>query len=94
MRMNLDADAITGTGSLADNNWLATGWIAVRKRWWLVVGITMAAALVAILYLRNADYLYTATLRVSPAPSTQQPRVGLYQVPWRLTQREGFPKRP
>ena len=50
-------------------SWLADVWHKIRRRGWLVALFALAALLIAVAYLRSADYVYTATLRVSPAPS-------------------------
>ena len=75
--MTSEIEAAAAADEAGTPNWLANGWAAVRRRWWLVLGITVLAALIAVVYLRGADYVYTATLRVSPAPSAQPPRPGL-----------------
>ena len=60
-----------------DDNWLAGVWATLRARKWLVLAVTLASLLAAIVYLRTATYVYTAELRVYAAPST----TGGSQVP-------------
>jgi hypothetical protein len=43
---------------------------AIAARWWLAPAGIAVALLLALLWLRQADYLYTATLRVSAAPAS------------------------
>jgi uncharacterized protein involved in exopolysaccharide biosynthesis len=50
---------------------------ALKARWWLVIGAALLSLLAAILYLRSADYLYTAELRVAAAPGTASNGAGL-----------------
>ncbi len=75
--MTSEIEAAAALDEMEQPNWLANGWRAVLRRWWLVLGVTLIATLIAVFYLRGADYLYTASLRVSPAPSAQPPRQGL-----------------
>ena len=75
MMMTIDTDRDV-FDEPAGPSWLASSWAVIRQRWWLVAGVTLAAAIVALAYLRSADYLYTATLRIAPAPSTQSGRPG------------------
>jgi len=60
----------------AEDNWLSGVWATLKARWWLVLGITIAALIAAVVYLRVADYLYTAELHVYAAPSTNGTPVG------------------
>lgn len=41
------------------------------RRWWVVIAAALGL-LLAILYLRTADYRYTASLRVAPAPGSNR----------------------
>lgn len=59
--------AETPTG---DANWLGAAWAKVRRRWWLVLIFALLGLLAAVVYLRTADYTYTAELRVSAAESS------------------------
>ncbi|WP_416906858.1 MAG: hypothetical protein ACMVO5_07260 [Polymorphobacter sp.] len=50
---------------------LSTSFVrALQQRWLLVAGATLAALLAAVLFLRTADYVYTAELRVAAAPGS------------------------
>ncbi len=49
----------------------------VRARAWAVGIITLAALLIAIIWLRTTDYRYTAVLRVAPAPTTARETANL-----------------
>lgn len=53
-----------------DTNWLGAAWAKVRRRWWLVLGGALLGLLLAVVYLRSADYKYTVELRVSAAESS------------------------
>ncbi len=53
-----------------EDNWLSGVWATLRARWWLVLGVTLGALVAAVVYLRTADYLYTAELHVYAAPSS------------------------
>lgn len=63
-------DALNEVENPAGDNWLANAGTVLKQRWWLVAVITLVALLAAVVYLRNANYLYTAELRVYAAPST------------------------
>jgi hypothetical protein len=54
----------------AAREWLATALAILRQRLWLVAAIAVMALFGAVIYLRGADYTYTATMRVAPAPTT------------------------
>lgn len=49
----------------------------LRARWWLPVGLCIVSLALATVYLRGADYVYTAELRVMAAPSTASRSTGL-----------------
>ncbi len=66
--MTVDTDAPTVDDDMG-GRWLVDVWAKIRRRKWTVLAFTLAALLIAVVYLRTADYVYTATLRVSPAPS-------------------------
>lgn len=67
--------AIADDGS--DDNWLESALATLLARWWIVAAVTLVAFVSAVLFLRGATYLYTAELRVYPAPSTTgQPTAG------------------
>lgn len=51
-------------------DWISDAGRALLARWWWLAAGAIAGLLLAAAYLRQADYLYTATLRVAPAPST------------------------
>lgn len=48
---------------------------AIAARWWLVVLAVVAALLLALLWLRQAEYRYSAELKVYAAPSSSGSRV-------------------
>ena len=50
--------------------WLHDVMAAMRLRWWWIPAVLLAALLLAALYLRQADYVYSAELRVHAAPSS------------------------
>lgn len=50
---------------------------ALRTRWWMIVALCAAALMAGTIYLRKADYLYTAELRVAAAPGTASRGPGL-----------------
>lgn len=52
--------------------WPARALAVLKARWWVVLAAVLVAVLGAVLYLRSATYLYTATLRVAPAPSSNR----------------------
>jgi ElaB/YqjD/DUF883 family membrane-anchored ribosome-binding protein len=54
--------------------WLHALADAIRRRWWLVPATLVAALLIAMLYLRQAQYLYAAELRVNAAPGSSGSR--------------------
>jgi hypothetical protein len=49
----------------------------VRARIWAIAIIAIAALLVAIAWLRTTDYVYTAALRVAPAPTSERETANL-----------------
>lgn len=53
-----------------DAHWLSDAWAKVRRRWWLVLFFALLGLVMAVVYLRTADYSYTAELRVSAAESS------------------------
>lgn len=61
---------IPATGDAAGRDWVKSAIVTLRRRWWLVAAVAALALLGAIVYLRIADYTYTATMRVAPAPTT------------------------
>lgn len=65
-------------GTMADDsNWLQNVLRQVRARWWMIVGGALLGFLLAVIYLRNAAYVYTAELKVSAAESrTARPATG------------------
>lgn len=54
--------------------WLHGVMAGVRRFWWLVPAGAIAALLLTIVYLRRADYLYSAELKVYAAPSSSGSR--------------------
>lgn len=54
--------------------WLHGVMASVRRFWWVVPAAAIAALLLTIVYLRRADYLYSAELKVYAAPSSSGSR--------------------
>ena len=52
------------------STWLGDAWLKIRRRWWLVLVLTLLGLVAAVAYLRTAAYSYTAELRVSAAESS------------------------
>ena len=67
---SITVDAVNEDFSVSEDNWLAGVWATLKARWWLVLGTTLIALIVAIVVLRGATYVYTSELRVYAAPST------------------------
>lgn len=69
-----EASEATGQIPAADDDagadWVKTALATLRRRLWLVAAVAAMALLGAIVYLRIADYTYTAIIRVAPAPTT------------------------
>lgn len=57
--------------------WVAGALSTLRSRIWLVALTTLAGLLVAVIYLRSADYTHTVALRVAPAPASARESTGL-----------------
>lgn len=70
---SIDAPATVVTGAAA-RAWLHDLLTAVRLRWWVIPATLVAALLVTMLYLRQAEYVYGAELRVHTAPSSSGTR--------------------
>lgn len=51
-------------------SWTSSRIDAIAARWWLAPAGMAVALLLALLWLRQANYVYTATLRVSAAPAS------------------------
>ena len=54
----------------APADWIAPALAKLCARWWLVLAAAVLGLLAAVVYLRTADYSYTAELRVSAAESS------------------------
>ena len=66
----MTVDALNEVEIPSGDTWLANIGTVLKQRWWLVAAVTLVAVLAAVIYLRTATYLYTAEMRVYPAPST------------------------
>jgi uncharacterized protein involved in exopolysaccharide biosynthesis len=55
--------------SLPPRDWIEDAGRALLARWWWLAAGGIVGLLIAAAYLRAADYRYTATLRVAPAPA-------------------------
>ena len=53
-------------------SWLANAAATLRARLWFIALVAAAFLLAAVIWLRTADYTYTAELRVAPAPSASR----------------------
>lgn len=68
--MTVAADEISAEPANDATRWVASAAATVRARLW-VVALAMALFLLgAVIYLRTAEYDYTASLRVAPAPTS------------------------
>lgn len=63
---------ITRADAPPDAGWIAGALATLRARLWWVGALASVALLLAIIYLRTADYSYTASLRVAPAPGSNR----------------------
>lgn len=50
---------------------------ALRERWWIIAAAAAVGLALATVYLRGADYVYTAELRIMAAPGTASRTPGL-----------------
>nr|WP_310523663.1 Wzz/FepE/Etk N-terminal domain-containing protein [Polymorphobacter sp.] len=57
--------------------WVAGALATLRARIWLVALVMALCLAAAVIYLRNADYTYTAALRIAPAPASARESTGL-----------------
>lgn len=70
--MTVAADEISAEPANDTSPWVASAAATVRSRLW-VVALAMAMCLLgAVIYLRTAEYTYTAELRVAPAPTSSR----------------------
>ncbi|OYU16486.1 MAG: hypothetical protein CFE37_00345 [Alphaproteobacteria bacterium PA4] len=66
---------MTGANITAETPWLHLQLYRVRQRWWLpLVGLVVGFGL-AILFLRQTEYLYAAELKIYPAASPSDKRL-------------------
>jgi uncharacterized protein involved in exopolysaccharide biosynthesis len=70
--MNADPANVSETDAPRFAAWVTDILATVRARLWWVVAVAAAALLVAILYLRTAEYTYSASFRVVPAPGSSR----------------------
>ena len=61
-------------GAAGETPWLHGVLRTIARRWWLLPAGIIVALLLGSLYLRRADYSYTAELKVYAAPSTSGSR--------------------
>lgn len=78
-RTTAEPAAMLADGAASDtaSQWIASALAALRARAWLVPALALAGLLLAVVYLRTADYTYTVALRVAPAPSSARESTGL-----------------
>lgn len=68
------ADAPEGASGIGARAWLHDVMVAMRMKWWWMPAMLLAALVLTTLYLRQADYRYSAELRVHAAPSSSGTR--------------------
>jgi hypothetical protein len=52
--------------------WIADTAATLRARLWWIIAVAATGLLAGVIYLRTADYTYSATLRVVPAPGSNR----------------------
>lgn len=72
--MNIRPAIDTLSDEGAATPWLHGVFATIRRRWWWPLLGMLAALLLATFWLRQADYLYTAQLKVYAAPSSSGSR--------------------
>lgn len=72
--MNIRPAIDTLSGESTATPWLYGVFATIRRRWWWPLLGMLAALLLAVVWLRQADYLYTAQLKVYAAPSSSGSR--------------------
>lgn len=74
MTDSADPPATTPAPEPGDLAWLRGAAAVLRQRWWLILGCGLLLLIVVVIYLRGAEYSYSAALRVAPAPSAAAAR--------------------
>ena len=73
-----NGSAVQGMTEIApgapETPWIHDLLTSIRRRWWLVPAAMLAMLLLAALYLRQANYTYSAELKVYAAPSSSGSR--------------------
>ena len=70
--MTVTPDEAAAAPARGPTPWVAGAFATIRARGWFIAAVAAVCLLAVIVYMRTADYTYTALLRVAPAPTSSR----------------------